>query len=277
MTARSWLKASRTTAAVLVTLAILFPLYWLIITSFKSPDELKSAIPTFWPEHFSFQNYIDAFKAAPFKLYAFNTIIQTIGVVLIQVNVALLAAYAFAKGNFWGRDKLFMLVIAALIVPEQITFVPVYVMLSKIGWINTFFALIIPHGASAYGIFLLRQAFKSINNDVIEAAKVDGANRLHIIYRLLAPMAMSTVVTLVILKFIGSWNSYFWPLIMTNSDSMRVLTVGIDMLKNSVGGSEMMNWHLIMAASVVAIAPIIILFIAAQKYIIAAMANSTFK
>ena len=117
--------------------------------------------------------------------------------------------------------------LAALIVPEQVIFVPVYVMMSKLDWLNTFWALIVPHGASAYAIFLLRQAFKSINNDVLEAARVDGAGRFSILYRLLFPMAMPTIVTMGVLIFISSWNSYFWPLIMTNNNDMRVLTVGI--------------------------------------------------
>lgn len=277
MSSSKFLTTTRYTAAILITLLMFFPMYWLLITSLKSPDELKAAIPTLWPERFAWENYSDAFHAAPFGRYALNTLIQTVGIVVLQLNISLLAAYAFAKGNFWGRDKWFFFVIAALIVPDQVTFVPVYVMMAKLGWLNTFLALIIPNGVSAYSIFLLRQTFKSINNDVLEAAKVDGSNRFHILYRILVPMAFPTVVTVIILKFIGSWNSYFWPLIMTNTNDMRVLTVGIAMLKNSVAGSEMLNWHLIMAGSVIVIAPIVILFIFAQKYIVSAMSHSTFK
>jgi multiple sugar transport system permease protein/sn-glycerol 3-phosphate transport system permease protein len=168
-------------------------------------------------------------------------------------------------------------VLAALIVPEQVTFVPVYVMMSKIGWLNTFLALIVPHGASAYGIFLLRQAFKSLNNDVLEAARVDGAGRFHQLYRILVPMAMPTIATLIVLTFIGSWNSYFWPLIMTNSDSMRVLTVAVAMMRDAVAGDEALTFHLLSAASVMVILPIVIVFAFAQKHIVSALANSTFK
>ncbi|WP_442602005.1 carbohydrate ABC transporter permease [Paenibacillus sp. KN14-4R] len=277
MTIRKLGSTSRYALAIIVTLLMLFPLYWLIITSFKSPAELKSAVPTFWPHEFTFSNYVDAFNKAPFLRYGLNTIIQTVGLVLLQVNVALFAAYAFAKGNFPLRDTLFVAVIAAMVVPEQVVFVPVYVMMSKLGWLDSFWALIIPNGASAYGIFLLRQAFKSVNNEVIEAARVDGSGRIHILYRILAPMAMPTVITVIIFKVISSWNSYFWPLVMTNTDNMRVLTVGIAMLKNSIGGGETLNFHLVMAGSVIVIAPIVLLFIFAQKYIITAMSNSTFK
>jgi len=277
MSARGFLVTTRYTAAIIITLLMFFPMYWLLITSLKSPEELKSAIPTFWPERLAWENYADAFRAAPFGLYAWNTLVQTVGIVVLQLNVSLLAAYAFAKGNFRGREFWFYFVIAALIVPDQVTFVPVYVMMAKLDWLNTFLALIIPNGVSAYSIFLLRQSFKSLNNDVLEAAKVDGANRFHLIYGILVPMAFPTVVTVVILKFIGGWNSYFWPLIMTNTNDMRVLTVGIAMMKNSVGGSEMLNWHLLMAGSIIVIAPIVLLFVVAQKYIVAAMSHSTFK
>ncbi|GIP33229.1 carbohydrate ABC transporter permease [Paenibacillus sp. J2TS4] len=277
MTARLIWKPTRIVLAIIVTLIMFFPLYWLLITSVKSPSELSLAVPTFWPKKFAWNNYQDIFYTAPFARYALNTLIQTVGLVMLQLNLGLFAAYAFAKGQFWGRDKWFILVLAALMVPEQVTFVPVYVMMSNLGWLNTFLALIVPHGVSAYSIFLMRQAFKSINNDVLEAAKVDGAGRFRIIYRILVPMALPTVITIIILKVIGSWNSYFWPLIMTNSDNMRVLTVGIAMLKDSFPGQEMLSLHLVMAASVVAITPIVLLFIFAQKHIVSAMANSTFK
>ncbi|WP_028548834.1 carbohydrate ABC transporter permease [Paenibacillus sp. UNC451MF] len=268
---------TRYTVAILITILIFFPVYWMLVTALKSPHELRLAVPTFWPEKLMWQNFFQAFNAIPFWRFASNTLIQTAGIIFLQINIGLMAAYAFAKGTFAGREKLFILVLAALIVPDQVTFVPVYVMMSKLGWINTFYALIIPHAASAYGIFLLRQTFKSINNDVIEAAKVDGANRVQILYRILTPMAFPTVITLLVISFIHSWNSYFWPLVMTNSNQMRVLTVGIAMMRDSIAGNEALNFHLLMAASVVVILPIVLVFIFAQKYIVAAMANSTFK
>ncbi|MFH5182038.1 carbohydrate ABC transporter permease [Paenibacillus sp. TAB 01] len=270
-------KTTRIVIALLVTALMFFPVYWMLITSFKTPAELRLAVPTFWPEKLMWENFIDAFDTVPFYRFTVNTIIQTVGIVVLQINIGIMAAYAFAKGSFAGRDKWFLLVLAALIVPEQVIFVPVYVMMSKLHWINTYYALIIPHAASAYGIFLLRQTFRSINNDVIEAAKVDGANRMQVLYRILTPMALPTVATMVVISFIHSWNSYFWPLIMTNSNQMRVLTVGIAMMRDSIAGNEALNMHLLMAASVVVILPIVIVFIFAQKYIVAAMASSTFK
>lgn len=271
------LKTTRTIVAIIITLFMFFPIYWMFITALKSQPELVRGIPTFWPEKLMWENFSAVFDKIPFWRYFFNTAVQTIGIVILQINVGLMAAYAFGKGQFPGREVLFLLVLAALIVPEQVIFVPVYVMMADIGWLNTFYALIIPHAASAYGIFLLRQNFRSINNDVIEAAKVDGASRIQVLYRILTPMALPTVATLTVMSFISSWNSYFWPLVMTNVDSMRVLTVGIAFMRDAIAGDEMLNFHYIMAASVVVIIPIVILFAFAQRYIIAAMANSTFK
>ncbi|KQX51819.1 MULTISPECIES: carbohydrate ABC transporter permease [unclassified Paenibacillus] len=269
--------STRVIVAIVITLFMFFPIYWMLITALKTSSELRMAVPSFWPEKLMWENFASAFKAIPFYRFTVNTVIQTVGIVFLQINIGIMAAYAFSKGTFPGRDALFALVLAALIVPEQVVFVPIYVMLSKIGWINTYYALIIPHAASAYGIFLLRQMFRSINNDVIEAAKVDGASRLQVLYRILTPMAMPTVATLTVISFIHSWNAYFWPLVMTNSNKMRVLTVGISMMRDSIAGDEALNFHLLMSASILVILPIVIMFVFAQKYIVAAMANSTFK
>ncbi|MDF2644642.1 MAG: sugar transporter permease [Paenibacillus sp.] len=269
--------STRVIVAIVITLFMFFPIYWMLITALKTSSELRMAVPSFWPEKLMWENFASAFKAIPFYRFTVNTVIQTVGIVFLQINIGVMAAYAFSKGTFPGRDALFVLVLAALIVPEQVVFVPIYVMLSKIGWINTYYALIIPHAASAYGIFLLRQMFRSINNDVIEAAKVDGASRLQVLYRILTPMAMPTVATLTVISFIHSWNAYFWPLVMTNSNKMRVLTVGISMMRDSIAGDEALNFHLLMSASILVILPIVIMFVFAQKYIVAAMANSTFK
>lgn len=254
-----------------------FPIYWIFVTSLKTPIEINQQPPSLWPESPQWGNYKQAWDTAPFHRYYLNTILMTVGILILQLNTAILAAYAFAKGRFIWRDKLFYVVIAALIVPHQVTFVPVYVMMSNFGWLDTFAALIIPNAVTAYGIFLLRQAFMSINNDVIEAARIDGANRFQVVYGILTPMAKPTVVTLSIFIFISSWNSYFWPLIMTTSENMRVLTVGLAMLRHSFPGTDVANWHIITAGSMLTILPISILFIFAQKYIIQAMSNSTFR
>lgn len=147
---RNMWMAIRIIAAVVVTLVMFFPVYWLVISAFKTQAEMRMAVPTFWPESFMFDNFVQAFQVIPYARFFSNTLIMAVGTIILQLNVALMAAYAFAKGQFWGRDALFFLVLAALIVPEQVIFVPVYVMMSKLDWLNTFWALIVPHGASAY-------------------------------------------------------------------------------------------------------------------------------
>ena len=167
----------RNILAIFITLVKLFPLYWMLISSFKSSEELLRLVPTLWPREFRWNNYGDALKMAPFGLYFYNTIVMTLGIMFLQLTIGIFAAYGFAKGEFWGRDALFVLVLGALMVPIQITFVPTYVMISKLQWINTFKALIIPNAVSAYFIFMLRQSFKSIDNSYVEAARVDGMGR----------------------------------------------------------------------------------------------------
>lgn len=269
--------SSRFLLALAITLLMFFPVYWMLITSLKTIQEISRAVPTLWPQSMMWENYAHVLETLPFGRFTLNTVIKTVGILLLQLNIGILAAYAFAKGKFKGRNVLFIAVLGALMIPGEVTFIPVYVLVSKLNWLDSFAGLIIPSAVSAYGIFLLRQAFKSISHDVIEAAKIDGANRLQIIYGILVPMARPTVVTLAIFTFIGSWNSYFWPLIVTNTESMRVLTVGIVMLKQSFPGTEVANWHYIMAASTLTILPIVLLFFIAQKYIMEAMANNTFR
>src|SRR5690606_20311934 len=144
------LNSLRILLAAVITLLILFPIYWMLVSSLKTQSEMRLAVPTLWPETFAWENYAEAFRVIPYAKYFSNTLIMSLGLIVLQINVALWAAYAFAKGRFWGRELLFLLVLAALIVPDQVTFIPVYVMMSNLNWLDTFWALIIPNGASAF-------------------------------------------------------------------------------------------------------------------------------
>ncbi|HPV59354.1 MAG TPA: carbohydrate ABC transporter permease, partial [Rectinema sp.] len=156
--------------AIVFTLIIVFPFYWMIITSLKTSDELLRPVPTLWPLKFQWKNYIDVFSMAPLGQYILNTIIMTAGIMTLQIIIGSFAAYGFSKGKFPGRDILFIVVLGALMVPIQVTFVPIYVMIAKLNWINTFAGLIVPNAVSAYTIFMLRQTFKSVDDAFIEAA-----------------------------------------------------------------------------------------------------------
>ena len=254
--------------AIVFTLIIVFPFYWMIITSLKTSEELLRPVPTLWPLKFQWKNYIDVFKMAPLGQYILNTIIMTIGVMTLQIIIGSFAAYGFSKGKFPGRDILFIVVLGALMVPIQVTFVPIYVMIAKLKWINTFAGLIVPNAVSAYTIFMLRQTFKSVDDAFIEAAQLEGLGRIDIIFRILIPLCKPTMLTVTIITFIDSWNAYFWPKIATTTPLRRTIALGVYELKRSYAGLETMNQNQIMAGAVITIVPIIILFILLQKYIL---------
>ncbi|MEN6600401.1 MAG: carbohydrate ABC transporter permease [Rectinema sp.] len=254
--------------AIVFTLIIVFPFYWMIITSLKTSEELLRPVPTLWPLKFQWKNYIDVFKMAPFGQYILNTIIMTTGVMILQIVIGSFAAYGFSKGKFPGRDILFIVVLGALMVPIQVTFVPIYVMIAKLNWINTFAGLIVPNAVSAYTIFMLRQTFKSVDDAFIEAAQLEGLGRIGIIFRILIPLCKPTMLTVTIITFIDSWNAYFWPKIATTTPLRRTIALGVYELKRSYAGLETMNQNQIMAGAVVTVIPIIILFVLLQKYIL---------
>lgn len=267
----------RAVIAIAITLVMLFPLFWMLISSFKTSDELLKPVPTLWPNVFRWQNYVDVLKMARFDLYFLNTIIMTGSFMVTQMLVGIFAAYGFSKGNFRFKNTIFIIVLGALMVPIQVTFVPIYVMVAKLNWINTFMGLIVPNAVSAYSIFMLRQSFMSVDNSYIEAAKVDGMGRLGVIFKILVPMCKPTVVTMGLLTFIDGWNAYFWPKMVTTKPEMRTLAIGVYELKRSYAGLETMNTNQIMAGAVIAIIPVVIVFLLAQKHLLTGLSKASMK
>lgn len=265
------------TLAISVTIIALFPLYWMFISSFKSTEEMLLAVPTFWPREWHFENYTNVMQKAPFGRYFFNTIVVTLSTMLLQTIVGIFAAYGFAKGNFWGKDLLFVLVLGALMIPIQVTFIPIYTMVSKLGWINTFAGLIVPDAVSAYFIFMLRQNFMSVDNSYLEAARVDGMGRIGTIFRILVPMCKPAIVTVLVITFINGWNSYFWPKMVTTKPLRRTIALGVAELRKAYAGTEIMNFNEIMAGSLMSIVPVIILFLLCQKYILTGFSKNAMK
>jgi len=263
--------------AIAVTFIVIFPIYWMIISSLKTSEELLRPVPSLWPVQFRWVNYVDALKMAPFGRYFFNTIVMTLGIVFLQLGIGSFAAYGFAKGNFRGRDALFIVVLGALMIPIQVTFVPIYVMVAKLRWINTFAGLIAPNAVSAYMIFMLRQTFKAVDDSFMEAARLEGMGRIGIIFKILAPMCKPTIMTVGIITFIDSWNSYFWPKMVTTTPFRRIIAQGVYELKRSYAGLETMNQNQIMAGAVMAVVPIIILFVILQKYILSGFSKAASK
>ena len=274
---RRLLVALQYAVAIVVTLIILFPIFWMLISSVKSAEELLAPVPTFWPKEWHFENYLNVLKKAPFGLYYFNTIVSTAGIMALQLGIGIFAAYGFAKGDFKGKNVLFLVVLGALMIPIQVTFVPIYVMCARMQWINTFWALIIPNAVSAYFIFMLRQTFMSVDNSYLEAAKVDGMGRIGIIFRILCPMCKPTLLTVTIITFIDGWNSYFWPKMVTTNESRRTIAIGVAMLRNACAGMQTMNNHEIMAGAVIGVLPIIVVFVVLQKYLLTGFSKAAMK
>lgn len=253
-----------------VILIFLFPFYWMIITAFKTYNEAILTPPTLWPVNFTFDNFINISQMdVDLTRYVVNTVVITGAIIVIQLLVMVPAAYAFAKLRFRGQGILFGIVLVAFMIPGQITYISVYLMMAKAGLINTLWPQILPFGANAFGIFMLRQAFKQIPDEIIESAKLDSANSAQIMTQIMLPMCKSSMITIAMFSFISHWNSYFWPLVMTQNDKVRPLTMAIEKIKDAEYGVQ---WNTIMAANSILVVPVLIVFLFASKKIIQAFA-----
>ena len=270
-------KVAQYAAAVFFTLVMLFPIYWMIISSFKTSTELLAPVPTLWPQKFVWENYPNVLARAPFIKYLINTLITTCVIMVTELTMGVAAAYGFSKGEFKGRDGLFMLVLGALMVPIQVTFVPSYVLISRLNAIDTYMGIILPNLVSAYFIFMLRQNFMAVDDSYIEAGKLDGMGRFRTIINVLCPMCKPTLITVSIISFINGWNNYFWPKMVTKTEASRTIAVGVQQLKNTFAGQEVSNYNEIMAGAVMAIIPIVLLFFFLQKYIMTGMSKAAMK
>jgi sn-glycerol 3-phosphate transport system permease protein len=209
-------------------------------------------------------------EAMPLARYFANTTLMALAIAALQIGVALPAGYALAKLNFRGRALAFALVIATLLIPAQVRFVPVFATLADIGLVNTMAALVLPFGVSALGTFLVRQALLGVPDSLIEAARMDGARELYIVFGLLPPMLKPTLVAFFLFSFVYHWNDYFWPLVMTTDDSVRTLPLGIALLREQGTG---VRWHIVMAGNVLLSAPALAVFAAAQRHLLRAVSS----
>ncbi len=235
--------------------------------SVVAEDQVKDRI------RLRFGNYIEAWNQAPFARYYFNTIFVTLFVVAGVLVTSSLAAYAFARMKFRGRDNLFVVFLSMMMVPQPVYIVPSYIILVKLGWVNTYQALIIPWIAHIFSIFLLRQHFKTIPNDLYDAAIIDGCSRFAFLWRIMLPLSKAVLVAVVIFTIVGTWNSFLWPLVMTNTPDVRPLQVGLARFSQEQGT----NHELMMAAAAFSIAPLIVAYFFAQKQIIQSLATSGMK
>jgi sn-glycerol 3-phosphate transport system permease protein len=262
--------------AILVAVAAVevLPWLWMISTSLKPLGETLMLPPTLLPDDVRFENYVEVWESAPFGRYLFNSLWIATSIAVLQAALAMLAGYAFARLRFWGRDALFYVVLACMMIPAQVRFVSVFLMLDEVNLVNTYTAQILPHAVSGLGTFLMRQAFLAIPQDVIDAARIDGAGTLRIIFTVCAPIVAPTLVAFLLFSFVYHWNDYFWPLVMTLDETVRPLPLGVALLREQGTGSR---WHLIMAGNVLLVAPLLVAFVAAQKRIVRAFVVASLK
>ncbi|MBO4378438.1 MAG: carbohydrate ABC transporter permease [Clostridia bacterium] len=263
--------------AILLTAFFIFPLYWMLISSFKTTEELLLSKPTFWPKTFNFDSYPYIFNSFPMWRFIFNSFFMTVCTTSLQLIIGVMAAYAFSKGDFPGKDILFVLILGALMIPIQVTFIPTYIMVAHWGWINTYIGLILPEAVSAYFIFMLRQNFKAVDESYLDAGRVDGMGRIGIIVHVLVPMCKPAIVTVTVIALINGWNSYFWPKMVTTSNDYRTLSIALREISSAFAGLEIMNFNKIMAAAVISVIPVVFLFLLCQRYILTGFSKAAMK
>jgi putative chitobiose transport system permease protein len=248
-----------------IALIMLFPLLWLISTALKSQSEnIFSFPPQLLPAQPTLENFITVWQSYPFASYLLNSTIVAILTVTLNVLFCTLAAYPLARLNFRGRDSIFALVVSTIMIPFQIVMIPLYILTVQLGLRNTLLGMILPSLASAFGIFLMRQAFQGVPKELEEAARIDGCSELGIWWHVMIPAVRPAIATLAIFVFIGSWSDFLWPLIVLDNEQFYTLPLGVATL----AGAFSLDWRLIAAGSVISIAPILLVFVFLQRYII---------
>ncbi|MDQ7026733.1 MAG: carbohydrate ABC transporter permease [Anaerolineae bacterium] len=251
------------------------PIWIGLFASFKLPQDVTNFPPTLLPDIWTFENYVTAWTSVPLFRFFMNSVIQTGIIVLFQVVFSILAAYAFAILDFPGRNLMFYLILGSLMVPFQLTFIPNFVMVSNWGLANTHAGLVVPFLASAFGVFLLRQFFMTIPRDFFDAAKVDGASSFRYLWQIVVPLSKGAISAFATFSFLSAWSQYLWPLIITNSEEMRTIQIGIRFfLFDQERGAD---WGAIMAVAVIALLPTLLIFLVAQRQLVKGIASTGLK
>jgi multiple sugar transport system permease protein len=253
--------------------AVLLPYYLMVSTSLKPIAEIFTDPFKWIPSRLAWENYVDAWNHAPFGRYFLNSVFISVTETTGVLVTSALAAYAFSRMRFWGREALFVLFLGTLMIPGEVQLVPNYITIVRLGWLNTYYALIIPWLASVFGIFFMRQFFASIPQELQDAATVDGASHLTFLWRIVVPLSKPAFITVGLLSFLGSWNALTWPLIVTNTPEMRPIMVGLLSFSNEWGTQP----RLLMAAATFSVLPILALFFLLQRYFIQGIARAGIK
>lgn len=262
-------------ALLLIGVIVAIPVVVAIFTSFTPLPAILSDPNSIWSGNWTLENYGTAWTATPFGRFMINSFVQTGIITFAQVLLSILAAYAFAMFQFRGRNVLFALVLGSLMVPFELTFIPNFVLISNLGWANTYQGLTIPFLASAFGVFMLRQFFMSIPRDLYDAARIDGMSDWGYLWKVMVPLSRGAIAALTIFSFLGAWNQYLWPLVITNDESMRTAQIGIRFfLANQERATD---WGAIMAGATIVMVPTLLVFILAQRQLVRGIAMSGLK
>ncbi|MFY9896741.1 MAG: carbohydrate ABC transporter permease [Xanthobacteraceae bacterium] len=262
---RALLRTSLYVALLAMATLVAMPMYWLLVSAFKASDEIFTPTPHWLPSGLEWRNFVLAWQGAAFGRYFVNSVLVAVAILLLQLTTSSLAAFALARQRFVGRGIVLLIVIGALIIPIQVTFLANFITLQRFGWLDSYWALIAPFTASAFGTFLLRQAFLAVPEALEDAARLDGCTGLAFLWHFLLPLSRPTVLAFALVALVAHWNDYFWPLIVTNRDAIRTLPIGLAMF---VTQEVTTDWNLLMAATLFVAAPMLVIFFVFQRYFI---------
>ena len=248
---------------VLGTAVMFLPVLWIVLSSFKDLNEIYRIPPTFLPEHWITSNYSGALERFPFLRYLTNSVVVTVVATALTLAINSMAAFALSKYRFPGRDAIFLVILGTLMIPLQVIMLPVYLVIAKLGMANSLLGIIIPPSATPTGVFLLRQYMLTIPDELIDAARIDGAGHLRYLFAIVVPLSKPAIVTTALLNFIWAWDNFKWPLLVTRDSNMRVLAVGLQQFLQGEGGTKV---QLMMAFSAMVVVPIVIFYFFTQKY-----------
>jgi alpha-1,4-digalacturonate transport system permease protein len=263
----------RTAFLLTMTFIVLAPITWFVLSSFKDLTDLSARPPKLFPTEWTFSNYSEAFKAYNYKRYFMNSVIVTTVATFLTLLVNSMAAYAFAKYNFRGRDGLFVMTLAMIMIPLQVILIPIYLVVSSLGLVNTYWGMIIPAAATPTGVFILRQYMLTIPDELIESARIDGAGEFRIFARIVLPLCRPALAVVAIFSILWRWNDFIWPLLIAQKEELYTLPVALALLN----GQLVVPYNIVLAMSVMSIIPVLFMFVFMQRQIIQGIAQTGMK
>ena len=264
---------ARTAFLLFMTFIILAPVLWFVLSSFKDATDLGARPPKILPTRWAFENYTEAFQMYNYKRYFMNSVIVTSVATLLTLLINSMAAYAFAKYNFRGRDGLFVMTLAMIMIPLQVILIPIYLVVSSLGLVNTYWGMIIPAAATPTGVFILRQYMLTIPDELIEAARIDGAGEFRIFARIVLPLCRPALAVVAIFSILWRWNDFIWPLLIAQKEELYTLPVALALLN----GQLVVPYNIVLAMSVMSIIPVLFMFVFMQRQIIQGIAQTGIK